>query len=117
MKPRILRLWLSRRLDTQSCPEPHQSELLTLWRRGQFQFLGIQCKAILSSKGRKLTVYSEGTWGVRSDHPHEIEHVESMEGEQMREILKQNGCGERAIEHAFNRIENVREEMLETKIP
>lgn len=108
MKPRILRAWFSHRLDTQSCPEPQQAELLKLWRTGQFQYVGIQCKVLLRSKGRNVTLLSAGQWGVRSDHPLEIGHVESVEAEQMREILKQQGCGERAIEHAFRKADRVK---------
>lgn len=56
MKPRILRVWYSHRLDTQSRPEPHQAELLKLWRTGAFNYWGIQCKATILANGRRITV-------------------------------------------------------------
>lgn len=108
MKPRILRVWYSHRLDTQSCPEPQQAELLKLWRTGAFNYWGIQCKAMILANGRRITLSSEGQWGIRSDHPVTIEHVEQMEAQQLEAALSQQGLGKRAIAHAFRKIERVK---------
>ena len=104
MKPKILRVWYSHRLDTQSCPLPEESDSLRDWRAGVFHYLGIQCKATILSKGKRITLASQGCWGVRSDDSRGRAGVEKEECDQLRDALAAQGFGRRAIAYAFDKI-------------
>lgn len=103
-KPRILNVSLSIREDTQSCPEPNETEALHAWRAGRLNFVGIQCRATIQTGTKRLTLASQGCWGVRSNLGREMAGVEKEECDQLRDALACMGFGHRAIEYAFRKI-------------
>jgi hypothetical protein len=103
-KPKILRVWLAIRADTQSCPEPDDTECLRAWQTGWLKYYGVQAKVQVLSKGRRITLASEGRWGVRSNLGRAMAEIEREECDQLRDALASLGFGRRAIEYAFRKI-------------
>jgi hypothetical protein len=110
-KPKILRVWLAIRADTQSCPEPHDTECLRAWQTGKFTYHGLQAKAQVLSKGRKITLASEGRWGVPSNLGQDMAEIEREECDQLRDALASLGFGRRAIDYAFRKITAEKKEL------
>jgi hypothetical protein len=103
-KPKILRVWLAIRADTQSCPQPDDTECLRAWQTGLLSYYGVQAKVQVLSRGRRITLASEGRWGVRSNLGRAMAEIEREECSQLRDALASLGFGRRAIEYAFRKI-------------
>jgi hypothetical protein len=101
---RLLRVWLAIRADTQSCPQPDDTECLRAWQTGLLSYYGVQAKAQVLSKGRRITLASEGRWGVRSNLGRAMAEIEREQCDQLRDALGSLGFGRRAIEYAFRKI-------------
>ena len=85
-------------------------ERMEAYNDGQFCFIGIDAiaRVQLSKHGVIQTLRSGGLWGIESDS--DSSHIKETETEQLnelRDILKQAGFTQKAIDAAFSSVEQV----------